>query len=159
MAIASVFTEAHPSLEVSLDYQAEAASGSGSMTLMTADAGTSISLQGSANLNGQPVGATLNLLSSKAGDIYANLSDFDSLGYYLVTSGILPESTVTSARSTLTDTWVKVTKEEVGTYTALAGSDTGCSQVNDVEYTTKASSEFTGLLRSNNFIVSGSDSN
>lgn len=153
MAIASVFTEAHPSLEVSLDYQAEAASGSGSMTLMTADAGTSISLQGSANLNGQPVGATLNLLSSKAGDIYANLSDFDSLGYYLVTSGILPESTVTSARSTLTDTWVKVTKEEVGTYTALAGSDTGCSQVNDVEYTKKASSEFTGLLRNNNFIA------
>lgn len=155
MAIASVFTEAHPSFEVSVDYKAEGAGGSGSMTLMTADSGSSISLTGSANLNGQPVGATLNIVSSKEGDIYANLADFDSLGYYLVTAGILPAETVTSARGTLTDTWVKVTKDEVATYTALTGSENDCisSKLNNAEYTKKVSGEFAGLLRNNNFIV------
>ena len=155
MAIASVFTEAHPSFEISLDYTAEGTSGSGSMTLFTADAGSSISVTGSANLNGQPVGATLNMVSSKEGDIYANLSDFDSLGYYLVTSGILPESTVTGARSTLLDTWVKVTKEEVSTYSALVGSGNDCisDKLNNAEYTKKVSSELGRLLRNNNFIA------
>jgi hypothetical protein len=155
LALAGAFSEAHPSLEVDVAIKSPAANGSGSVTLYTSDAGSLAAIKAQADIAGQPVGATLNVLAAKSGDIYANLADFDSLGYYLVTTGLVPEPTVTSARGVLNGTWVQITKAEVDTYTAAATAGQTCisSKLSDTAYAKKVSSEFTSTLRDNNFIV------
>ena len=155
LALAGAFSEAHPSFEVDVNVKSQGINGSGSLTLYTADSGSLASIKAQADIAGNPVGATLNIMAAKSGDIYANLADFDSLGYYLVTAGLLPEPTVTSARGVLNGTWVQISKEDVTTYTSAvtAGNDCISTKLSDPEYAKKASSEFSSNLRNNNFIV------
>ncbi|MEN9714668.1 MAG: hypothetical protein RJA35_135 [Actinomycetota bacterium] len=156
LAIAGAFSGSHPSFEISADINSGGSGGTGTLDVYTADAGSLLSLKAAAKLNGMPIGATLNVVSSKAGDVYANLSDFDSLGAYLVMAGLVPEATVTSARTALTDTWVKVSKAEVEQYSAAAtsgaGSDCITSKLNNPDYTKKVQDELTSAIRNNNFI-------
>lgn len=154
LALASVFGEAHPSFEVSADVKSASLNGSGSLDVYTADAGSLLSIKASADVSGQAVGATLNVLGSKSGDVYLNLADFDSLGAYLITSGLLPMETVNNARTVLNGAWVKVTKEELDTYGALVGDSNSCisNKLNNPEYTKKVQGEFVTILRNNNFI-------
>ncbi len=154
LALASVFGDANPSFEVSADVQSNGVKGSGTIDIYSSSTGALLSLKASADVNGQPVGATLNVLGAKSGDVYLNLADFDSLGAYLVTSGLLPMNTVNSARTVLNGAWVKVTKEELDTYTALAGDTNSCisTKLNNLDYTKKVQGELANILRNNNFI-------
>ncbi len=154
LALASVFGEAHPGFEVSADVKSATTNGSGTIDIYTADTGSLLTLKASAMVNEEQIGATLNVLASKAGDVYLNLADFDSLGAYIITSGLLPMETVNNARTALNGAWVKVTKEELDSYTSLAGDTNSCisTKLNNPEYTKKVQGEFVGILRNNNFI-------
>jgi len=156
LAIAGAFSGSHPSFEISADIKSGGSNGTGTLEVYTADTGSLLSLKAGATVGGMPIGATLNVVSSKAGDVYANLSDFDSLGAYLVMAGFLPESTVTSARTALTNTWVKIAKSEVEQYSAAAtsgaGSDCITSKLNNADYVKKVQGELVSAIRDHNFI-------
>ena len=157
LALASVFGDAHPSFEISADIQSSQITGTGTLDIFTADAGALLSLKATAKLGGQPLGATVNVISSKAGDVYANLSDFDSLGGYLVTSGLLPMNTVNSARTALLNTWVKISSADLNNFasTTTGSNSNDClsSKLENPTYLTGAQSELGSALRNHNFIA------
>ncbi len=151
MAIGSLFSEANPSFEVGMDLNTAGFSGSGIMQIYTSDKGSAVSLYAETKVAEQPVGATLNLTADKAGNLYLNLDNFDSLAYYLVSNGFMPEATITAAREALLGTWVKVTKEDLD---SVSGESNCISdKLDDPEYAKKVSAELTGLIRANNFIA------
>ena len=92
LAFASAFAGPHPSGNLDIKAEGAALNGDASIDIFTADTGSEIVMKLSANVVGQPVGATLNVVSAKSGDIYLNLADFDTLGSYLTNSGMLSQS-------------------------------------------------------------------
>ena len=157
LALASVFSDSHTSFEISADIQSNQITGTGTLDIFTADAGALLSLKASTKLGGQPIGATLNVISAKAGDVYANLSDFDSLGAYLVTAGLLPVNTVTAARATLLNTWVKISSADINDLTATATGSTASTcltaKLENPDYLKGAQNELGSALRNHNFIA------
>jgi hypothetical protein len=156
IAIGSLFGEAHPSFEIGVDVESQGVSGSGTLDVYTADSGALVSLNAVANLGTTPVGATLNLMRAKSGDVYLGLTDFDSLSNYLILSGMVPAATVTKVANVLSSSWVKITKEELKTYGQSLSGSTGNScltdKLNNADYTKKVQQELVNILRSNNFL-------
>ena len=150
-AFASLFTQSNPSLIISGDLKSPSLSGSTQIELDTASDGSLLTVSANADFSGLPVGATLKVLSAKAGDAYLNLSEFETLANFVSQTGLIPATVVSSAKSALTDTWVKITKEEL---TAYSGNNTCISEkLNNAAYTKKFGEELGGILRSNFFVV------
>lgn len=151
-AFGSLFSESNPSYVIDADLQSVMASGSASLEVDTASEGNLLSLQANVNVQGTPIGATLNLLSAKSGDAYLSLSDFDTLAAYLAAAGLVPVTTIDNAKSALTDTWVKFSKTEIDAYTA--GNSCLSGKLSNGDYAKKVSADFASVLRSNFFFVS-----
>lgn len=156
MAIGSLFSEAHPSLEIGVNLDSQVVSGSGTLDVYTSDTGSLVSLTAEANVLSSPVGATLNLMSSKSGDVYLGLSNFDSLSNYLIQSGLVPAPLVINVANVLSSSWVKITKDELKTYseslTGSAGNSCITDKLNNADYTKKVQQELVNILRNNNFL-------
>lgn len=151
LALASAFTDKNPSYDINADIKAGPITGSGTLDIATGDLGALLTLKASVDVYNQPSGATLNLLSSKEGDLYASLSDFDSLANFLAATGYIPQSSVTAISAALKDNWIKVSKAELATYTG--GNDCLSTKLNNPEYVKTATAELSGAMRNNLFIV------
>lgn len=150
-ALGSLFTQSNPSFVITGELKSAALSGSTNVELDTSSDASLIRISANADVSGMPVGATLNVVSSKSGDAYLNLSEFETLANFISQTGLIPATVVSGAKSALDGTWVKVTKEELSTY---SGGNTCISEkLNNSEYTKKFGEELGGILRSNFFVV------
>ena len=150
-ALGSLFTQSNPSFVITGELKSAALSGSTNVELDTSSDASLIRISANADVSGMPVGATLNVVSSKSGDAYLNLSEFETLANFISKTGLIPATVVSGAKSALDGTWVKVTKEELSTY---SGGNTCISEkLNNSEYTKKFGEELGGILRSNFFVV------
>lgn len=150
-AFGSLFTQSNPSFLITGELKSATLSGSTNVELDTSSDASLIRISANADVSGMPLGATLNVVSSKSGDAYLNLSEFETLANFISQTGLIPATVVSGAKSALDGTWVKVTKEELSTY---SGGNTCISEkLNNSDYTKKFGEELGGILRSNFFVV------
>lgn len=150
-AIGSLFGEKNPSYDLNLDVNTGTISGNALIKIATGDGNTQVDSTVTANFLGNNLGANLKVVADKDGNIYAKLSDFNSLTDFLVNAGQLPPSIATSLQQVLDANWIEVTKSEID---ALTNNST-CIQdkYSDEAYAKAASKQVTDLLRSNFFVV------
>mgnify|MGYP006270164093 CR=1 FL=1 len=154
LAIASAFTGSHPSGNLDIKAEGAALSGDASLDIFNSDTGVALKLKVAATLAGQPVGATLNVVSAKSGDLYLNLDEYSTLASYLQNSGMVPSAAVAAYETVLNGVWIKVTKTDIDQLTG-GGNGSGClsGKLDDSAYTKALSGELQTALRGNLFIV------
>jgi len=157
-ALASAASQSHPSYKMDVTVSAGSLNGVGNLDIATSDSGSYISAKIQAAVMAQQLGATLNMVSDKSGDLYLNLADFDSIGQYLTQSGLLPSATYKALKTLLTDKWVKLTKAELDAYSsASSGSSCISDTVANGETLKSMSAELGDKMRANNFVVASKE--
>jgi len=118
------------------------------------DLGADVNAQLNLNLAGQPATANLEAISSKTGDIYLQLSKFESLASLLATTG-MPQSSISALSSTLDGKWVKISKAEIDQLAGPSGSAATCIQAkfNDKAHAAEVSSEIMDLVKAHPFMA------
>ncbi|MFM7029858.1 MAG: hypothetical protein ACKOWK_02180 [Micrococcales bacterium] len=152
-ALGSLAAQAHPSGVVDLKISSSGINATGSVTYANADDASLLSTKLEATLLATKLGATLNVVSTKSGDTYLNLADFDSVGSYLVQSGFLSDATFTSLKKVLTGKWVKVSKAELDTYTAASSQGNCISNLTSGDQSKSMAAQLGDALRANNFVI------
>lgn len=150
-AIGSLFGEKNPSYELDLDLNTGTISGTAKINIATGDGNTQVDSTVTANFLGNNLGANLKIVADKDGNLYAKLSDFNTLTDFLVNAGQLPPSIATSLQQVLDANWIQVSKSEIDALT----NNSSCIQdkLSDEAYAKAASKQVTDLLRSNFFVV------
>ena len=150
-AIGSLFGEKNPSYELDLDLNTGTVSGTAKINIATGDGNTQVDSTVTANFLGNNLGANLKIVADKDGNLYAKLSDFNTLTDFLVNAGQLPPSIATNLQLVLDANWIQVSKSEIDALT----NNSSCIQdkLSDEAYAKAASKQVTDLLRSNFFVV------
>jgi len=148
-AIVSLATEKNPSYELVASVSSPSLDGTLNLSSHRSDKGTALVLDVTANVGGQDVGATLNAVADNQGDFYLNLDNFSTLANLLGQTGYLPVEGIQSISTLLTDTWVKVSADDLGAATAGLGSASTC--LNEAA-TKQISDDLQSNLRSNFFV-------
>lgn len=149
-AIVSLVTEKNPSYEVDASLSSPSLDGTFKLSTYRSDKGTALELNVNANVAGQDVGATLNAVADNKGDFYLNLANFSTLANLLEQTGFLPSQSIQSLSTLLTDTWVKVSADDLGTASADLGSASTC--LNE-SATKQISDDLQSNLRGNFFVT------
>ena len=150
-AIGSLFGEKNPSYELDLDLNTGTISGTAKINIATGDGNTQVDSTVTANFLGNNLGANLKIVADKDGNLYARLSDFNTLTDFLVNAGQLPPSIATSLQQVLDANWIQVSKSEIDALT----NNSSCIQdkLSDEAYAKASSKQVSDLLRSNFFVV------
>ncbi|MEY4310155.1 MAG: hypothetical protein RLZ71_81 [Actinomycetota bacterium] len=150
-AIGSLFGEKNPSYDLNLELNTGTISGSAKIDIATGDGNTQVDSTVTANFLGNNLGANLKIVADKDGNLYAKLSDFNTLTDFLVNAGQLPPSIATNLQQVLDANWIQVSKSEIDALT----NNSSCIQdkLSDEAYAKAASKQVTDLLRSNFFVV------
>ena len=152
-ALGSLAAQAHPSGTVDLKISSGGMIVNGTINYASSDAASSASAKIQANIMAMPLGATVNLVSTKSGDAYLSLSDFDSIGQYATQSGFLSDASYASLKALLTNKWVKISKTELNNYTAGTGQSDCISTLTSKDKNQAIAAQIGDTLRANNFVV------
>jgi hypothetical protein len=148
-SIVSLVTEKNPSYELVTSVASPSLDGTINLSTHSSDKGTALVLEINAKVAGQDVGATLNAVADNKGDFYLNLANFSTLASLLGQTGYLPSESIQSLSTLLTDTWVKVSADDLETAGAGLGGASSC--LNEAA-TKQISDDLQSNLRSNFFV-------
>ena len=149
-AFASLVKVAHPGFELTADLNNADYRGRGSLDIYTADSGTGLKLNVAGFVANRKVGASLNVLSMKNGDLYGNLADYQDL-LQLLQSTFLPTASTESLDKALNGVWVKVGHEELKGYTK--GNSCLSNKVGNSTYANSLAEELGSNIFTNFFVV------
>jgi hypothetical protein len=148
-SIVSLVTEKNPSFELVASVTSPSLDGTINLSTHRSDKGTALVLDVNAKVGGQDVGATLNAVADNNGDFYLNLANFSTLASLLGQTSYLPSESIQSLSDLLTDTWVKVSADDLETASASLGGASTC--LNEAA-TKQISDDLQSNLRGNFFV-------
>ncbi|MEO0024463.1 MAG: hypothetical protein RL196_904 [Actinomycetota bacterium] len=154
MAIGSLFNQPNSALELTLKASAAALGSQGSLKIGVASDATGVDLNALLNLEiaGQAARANLETIATAKGDVYLQLSDFDSALSLLAIAQLEPAQ-ISAISETISGKWVKISKSEIDQL-AIAGSEATCIQekFEDPKLAGELSAEIVALAKANDFL-------
>ncbi len=154
MAIGSLFSQPNPAYDLTLNASGGSIGVAGTlkMSLATNQAGVDVNALLQLELGAQHASANIEALTSQQGDLYLQLSDFDSALSLLSLAGIQPAQT-SAISETLSRKWVKITKAELEQL-AVGGSSATCIQekIKDAKRASELRNELLNLAKAHEFL-------
>ena len=158
MAIGSLFGQQNQAFDLNVTGSGAGLSGgTGSLKIKvsSADVGADVSAAIDFKLLGQTFGANVEAITSKTGDVYVQLSKFDSLLVLAAGTGLLPQEATAKLNSAVDAKWFKLSKAEIDQLAGNAGSASTCLQekYKNTAHAEAVRTEITNLAKVHQFIV------
>ena len=154
MAIGSLFGEQNPAYDVKVAVSSNGIDAGLTLSVSTADAGADLNALLNLDYAGQKASANIEAISSKSGDSYLQVSQFESLLTLLNGTGI-GTNAYSSILNSISGKWIKISKAELDSFTGSTGTTATCIQdkYKDAAHAEAVKTEMINLAKGHVFFV------